>query len=266
MKDSLGIIAAQGILPIMVADNNAMLGNKSVVVCIQGLASKDDYPNHIVQEFSIGKIGAIITYFKSNNIQKIVICGAMQRPNFLALSVDAKGAILLAKILATKILGDDKLLRIVAEYIEGHGLQVLAPIDYTNQIPIKTKRVPSQKELSDIEIGLNAAQTLGELDIGQAVVVAGGVVLGVEAIEGTDRLINRCAEFRRAGVLLKCLKPTQDSRLDTPVIGIDTVKAVHEAGMSGIALSGVIILNPQEVLDEADRLGLWIVDLKMYKS
>ena len=261
MTKVLGIIAAQGILPIMVADNNASMTSKSIVVCIDGLASKDDYKNHIAQEFPIGKISAIIKYFKENNVQKIVICGAMKRPNFSALSVDAKGAILLAKILAAKILGDDQLLRISAEYLEGQGFNIVAPIDYTNQVPIKTKRVPSKSELYDIEIGLKAAKTLGELDIGQAVVVASGVVLGVEAIEGTDALIKRCAGLSKSGILVKCLKPIQDPRLDTPVIGVDTVGAVYEAGMAGIAISGVIVLNPREVVVEADRLGVFIIEV-----
>ena len=260
MTKVLGIIAAQGILPIMVSDNNASVDGRSIIACIEGLASKGDYKNHIAQEFPIGKISAIIKYFKENDVKKIVICGAMKRPNFSALSVDAKGAILLAKILAAKILGDDQLLRIVAEYLEGQGFKIVAPIDYTNQVPIKTKHAPSKRESNDIELGLKAAKILGDLDIGQAVIVADGAVIGVEAIEGTDALIKRCAGFGKSGILVKCLKPTQDPRLDTPVIGVDTVKAVHESGMAGIAISGVITLNPEEVVAEANRLGIFVIE------
>ena len=252
----LGIIAAQGALPIIVADNNAISGNKSIVVCIDGLASTKDYKNHISIELPIGKVGAILSFFKTHNVGKVVICGAMKRPNFSALSVDAKGVILLAKILAAKFLGDDQLLRIVAEYIEAQGFEVISPIDYTNQIPIKTKCIPSKREKDDIAIGFATARKLGELDIGQAVIVDKGVVIGVEAIEGTDALIKRC----KAGLLVKCLKPTQDPRLDTPVIGVETVRAVHDAGMVGIAVSGVIVLSPKDVVAEADRLGVFVVD------
>lgn len=259
MTKTLGIIAAQGILPIMVADNNAISDAKSVVVCIDGLALKTDYQKHIAEEFQIGQVSAILNFFKTHNVDKIVICGAMKRPKFSALSVDAKGAILLVKILAAKFLGDDQLLRIVAEYVEGQGFDVVSPIDYTNQIPIKTKRVPSKREKEDIEIGLQASKKLGELDIGQAVIVDHGVVIGVEAIEGTDSLIQRCKGLSKSGILVKCLKLTQDARLDTPVIGVDTVNAIYEAGMAGIALSGVIVLNPREVLEEADRLGIFVL-------
>ena len=157
-------------------------------------------------------------------------------------------------------MGDDQLLRIVAEYIEGQGFDVVSPIDYTNQIPIKTKRVPSKREKEDIEIGLQAAQKLGEMDIGQAVIVDHGVVIGVEAIEGTDALIKRCAGSRKSGILVKCLKPTQDPRLDTPVIGVETIRGVHDAGFAGVAVSGVIVLNPREVVAEADRLGVFVLE------
>ncbi len=250
----LGIIAAQGLLPIMVADNNA--DGQSVVACIDGLAFKKDYQSHIAEEFSIGKVGAILKFFTTHNVKKIVICGAMKRPNFSGIPVDAKGAVLLTKILAAKFLGDDQLLRTVAEYIEGQGFEVVAPIDYTNQISIKTKRAPSKREKDDIEIGLQAARKLGELDIGQAVVVNNGAIIGVEAIEGTDALIKRC----KAGMLVKCLKPTQDPRLDTPVIGVETVRTAHEAGMVGIAVEGVIVIDPKAVVEEADRLGIWVVE------
>lgn len=258
MTKILGIIAAQGMLPIMVANNNAISGSKSVIVCLEGLASKDDYKNHLAQEFPIGKIGAILKYFKEHNVKEIVICGTMKRPNFSALSVDSKGAILLAKILAAKMLGDDQLLRIVAEYIESYDFKIVSPIKYTNQVTINTKISPSKHNNNDIEIGLKAARILGELDIGQAVIVENKVVLGVEAIEGTNALMKRCAPFTKSAILVKTIKPTQDPRLDTPVIGIDTVKISHASGIIGIAISGVIILNPDEVIKEADKLGMFI--------
>ena len=104
---------------------------------------------------------------------------------------------------------------------------------------------------------------LGELDIGQSVIVENGVILGVEGAEGTDALIKRCALYRKSGkksgILVKCLKPTQDPRLDTPVIGINTLQELYNAGMNGIAISEVIIINPEEVLEEANRLGIFIV-------
>jgi DUF1009 family protein len=249
----LGIIAAQGALPIMVADNNQ--SDQSIVACIKGLAYKEDYTQHIAKEFSVGKVSAILNFFEKHHVKKVVICGAITRPNLSDISVDTKGAILLTKILAAKFLGDDQLLRIVAQYIEDQGFEVVSPIHYTNQIPIKTKLMPSKREKDDIEIGLNAAHKLGELDIGQAVVVDNGLVIGVEAIEGTDSLIKRC----KRGVLVKCLKPNQDPRLDTPVIGVETVRAVYEAGMCGIAVKGVIVIDPQAVLEESDKLGIWVV-------
>lgn len=264
MTESLGIIAAKGILPIMVADNNVNLGGRSFVACLDGFALEADFKNHIAQKFSIGKTSAIIKYFKEHSVTKIVICGAMARPNLSALSVDTKGAILLAKILAAKVLGDDHLLRIVAGYIEAQGFEIVSPINYTKHIPIITKLQPSAQEKNDIKTGFQAASALGIFDIGQSVIVEKGAVLGVEGAEGTDLLIKRCGELRKSnkvsGILVKSMKPTQDPRLDTPVIGVETVRAIKEAGMRGIAVSDVIILKPQEVMQEADRLGVFLVD------
>lgn len=258
MADILGIIAAQGILPRMVADNHSSSSGSSVVACLKGSAFISDYKDHIAEEFSIGSVGSIIKFFKKHNVHKIVICGAIKRPNFSAISVDTNGAILLTKILAAKFLGDDKLLRILAEHIESKGFSIASPLEYTNQIAIKTKAQPSKSQKHDIEIGFDAAQKLGELDIGQAVVVDGGVVIGVEAKEGTDALIKRC----KSGILIKSMKPQQDPRLDTPVIGLETIKAVYKSGIDGIALYKVIVLEPEKVIAEADRLGLFIVELK----
>lgn len=264
MTNILGIIAASGVLPIMVADNHASKSkSKTIVACIESLASKKNFTRHIAEEFPIGKVSAIIKYFKYHQVTKIVICGAMQRPDFSLLSVDTKGALLLTKILSAKFLGDDSLLKIVANYIEQQGFEIVAPISYTNQIPIKTKIQPTKKELDDIQLGLEAAKIIGQLDIGQSVIVEHGVVLGVEASEGTDALIKRCAALRKSakksGVLVKILKPTQDPRLDTPVIGVNTIRAVHEAGMVGIAVSGVIVLEPVMVEQEANKLGVFCI-------
>ncbi|HEX3416567.1 MAG TPA: LpxI family protein, partial [Stellaceae bacterium] len=102
------------------------------------------------------------------------------------------------------------------------------------------------------------------LDVGQAVIVQQGLVLGVEAIEGTDELLRRCAALRRegpGGVLVKVEKPGQEPRADRPTIGLRTVLLAAETGLRGIAVeaNATIVLDRDEVIRAADRAGLFLV-------
>ena len=126
---------------------------------------------------------------------------------------------------------------------------------------------PDAQALADIEHGQRLARALGALDIGQAVVVQQGLVLGVEAIEGTDALLRRCAALRRegpGGVLVKVEKPGQEQRADRPTIGPQTVALAAEAGLRGIAVEAgaTIVLDRDEVVAAADRAGLFVLGIR----
>ncbi len=123
---------------------------------------------------------------------------------------------------------------------------------------------PDARAEADIAQGINIARTLGELDIGQAVIVENGYALGVEAAEGTDALIERCGKLRRemhSGVLVKVRKPKQEERVDRPAIGVQTVEKIHAAGLAGIAIEagGGIILDKEKTIAKADALGIFVV-------
>jgi DUF1009 family protein len=119
---------------------------------------------------------------------------------------------------------------------------------------------------ADIARGVAVARTLGALDVGQAVVVQHGVVLGVEAIEGTDRLLERCALLRGdgpGGVLVKLAKPGQERRVDLPTIGVETIARAAKAGLRGIAAEagGTLIVDKDAVIAAADAGGLFVVGI-----
>ena len=121
--------------------------------------------------------------------------------------------------------------------------------------------------MADIAHAERIARALGALDIGQAVVVQQGLVLGVEAIEGTDALLRRCAGLRRegpGGVLVKVEKPGQEQRADRPTIGPQTVALAAEAGLRGIAVEAgaTIVLDRDEVVAAADRAGLFVFGIR----
>ena len=118
----------------------------------------------------------------------------------------------------------------------------------------------------DIARGVAVIRALGPLDVGQAVVVQQGLVLGIEAIEGTDALIERCGMLRRdgpGGVLVKMTKPTQDLRFDLPTVGVVTVERCAAAGLRGIAIEAgkTIALDRDAIAAQADRLGLFVIGL-----
>ena len=126
---------------------------------------------------------------------------------------------------------------------------------------------PDAEAMADIAHGARIARALGVLDIGQAVVVQQGLVLGVEAIEGTDELIRRCAGLHREGVgaiLVKVEKPGQERRADRPTIGLQTVELAAAAGLRGIAIEAgtTIVIDRDKVAAAADRVGLFVFGIR----
>ena len=169
-----------------------------------------------------------------------------------------------------KSLGDDGILRALVKEIEGEGMTVRGIHEVLPELLIKKgvlgKVKPSKQAKEDIRRAAEVATELGRLDVGQAVVVQQGLVLGVEGIEGTGELVRRCGDYKRkgeGGVLVKIRKPQQDMRVDLPTIGDKTVQAAYEAGLSGIALhaGNGLIVNEKETVKLADKLGLFVMGI-----
>ena len=265
MASKLGIIAGSGDLPQEIARLQQESGGEVVIAAID---QKNSFKNFEHKYFALGSVGAIFDYFKENSVEEIIIIGGVKRPDLKSLKVDLSGGILISKILKQKILGDDNLLKIVASYIESKGFKVISPetilkrrINYGEIIT--SKNDPSLENKTDIEIGKEVIKALGKLDIGQSVVVSSGYVIGIEAAEGTDNLIDRCAVLRKekkGGVLVKMSKSSQDMRLDVPVIGPDTIEKLAKNGFSGIAIEkdGVIIINPEKTKFLLDKNGIFL--------
>lgn len=256
----LGIIAGSDGLPLTVAK---AFDGEVFVACIKKHAEIADYQDYKAEEFQVGHVGKILKFFKKNDVTHIVLAGAIKRFNFLDVAVDFDGAILLTKIMASKVLGDDKLLRIVADHIESKGFKIHSPLEYIKNEIAETNTKPNKDLLNDIEYGKKVVSNLGDLDVGQAAIVEKGMILGVEAAEGTDQLIKRCfvlAKDTKSSILVKMMKPNQDSRLDTPVIGIETVKNAVNSDMAGIAIqkNSVIIIEPEKIAELANKHDFFI--------
>jgi DUF1009 family protein len=195
------------------------------------------------------------------------MAGGVRRPSLLDLRPDMRVVKVFTKM-GRKGIGDDGLLRAVINEVEGEGYRVVGAHEVLPKLTAGEGPlggvVPDGQASADIERGMAVLSALSEADIGQAVVVQQGIVLGVEAVEGTDALIERCKTLKRdgpGGVLVKFSKRGQETRVDMPTIGPETIKQVADAGLRGVAIGAgtTIILDVDELVRAADEAGVFVV-------
>jgi len=267
MPGKLCIVAGGGRLPRLLIEACRKSGRDFFVLALKGQADPDvvrDVPHDWIRMGAAGQGFAIL---KEQGIEELVMAGRVRRPSLLDLRPDLRVIKFFAK-LGRKGIGDDGLLRAVIDEVEAEGYHVVGAHDLLPKLtaeegPMGSIRPDTQAD-NDIARGMAVLSALSEADIGQAVVVQQGIVLGVEAVEGTDALIQRCSELKRdgaGGVLVKFSKRGQETRVDMPAIGPETIRHVAEAGLRGIAVGAgtTIILDIDEVVREADKAGIFIV-------
>ena len=264
----LGIIAGGGSIPKKLIDFCKENGRDYFVLAIEGNADKNLIDESIPHQWiRIGQAGTGFKRFHEEKVEDVVMIGTIRRPSFFDLVPDFRTTAFFAKI-GMKSIGDDGILRALVKEIESEGMLVKGVHEVLPEILVKEgimgKHKPDKQAIEDIKRGIEVAETLGRLDVGQAVVVQQGLVLGVEGIEGTDELIRRCGEYRRkgdGGVLVKLRKPQQDMRIDLPTIGPRSVYRAKESGLRGIAVhaGNGLIVDEEETIKAADKEGLFII-------
>jgi DUF1009 family protein len=270
MAPKLGILAGAGELPLRIIEACRAAERPFFVLAFEGSADPDRLEGAPQAWVRLGAAGEGLRLLRENGVEELVMAGAVRRPSLLQLRPDWRTAKFFARI-GYRALGDDGLLRaVIRELEETEGFRVigadallgpaLAPEGPLGRL------APDGQAEQDIALGLRVVRALGALDIGQAVVVQQGLVLGVEAIEGTDALIDRCGPLRREGprgVLVKGTKPGQERRADLPTIGPRTVARAEAAGLAGIAVEAgaTLILDRQATVAAADRAGLFVVGI-----
>ena len=266
----IGIIAGGGTLPQKLIDACKRRQQDFFVLALQGQADKVALGNVPHRWVRIGATDEAISILKGENVDEVVMAGSVRRPGLLEMRPDWRTLQVFAR-LGLSALGDDALLKAVAGELEKDGLKLVGAHEIEPSLitpeGLLTKKAPSAENTADLQYGIKVIKTLGELDIGQAAVVQQGIVLGVEAIEGTDKLLKRCSGLRRkgrGGVLVKGCKPQQDRRLDMPVIGPRTVKMAYEAGLEGIAAEAgaSLILDREALIEAADKFGMFVTGFK----
>ena len=268
----LGLIAGGGALPLSVAARCEAEGRSLFVVRLAGFADPHlaRYPG---LDAGMAEIGKILAALKTAGCGAVCFAGTVNRPDFKSLKPDFKGATLLPGIIKAASQGDDALLRKILSVFEGEGYAIEGADDILGGETLPAGALgavtPSDAQLADLRKALHVAEKAGELDIGQGAVVCDGLVLAVEAQEGTDAMLARVADLpadlrgaasARQGALGKAPKPIQDLRVDMPVMGSHTVEMAAAAGLAGVGgVAGkLILIDRAGLIEAADRAGLFV--------
>lgn len=263
----IGILAGGNDLPGRIIRACQLTGRPFFVVAFREQTDPQTVEDIPHAWFRLGAVGEIIEALKREEVKEIVLVGSIRRPSVAELRPDWRGAKILAKA-GLAMLGDDGLLRVVAEELETEGFHVVGAHEVVHDLlapnGVMGKHHPTKDQEKDIERGITITHVLGELDVGQAVVIQQGIVLGIEAAEGTDMLLKRCKDLKRegpGGILVKTKKPQQDRRLDLPTMGLKTVQNAIDAGLAGIAMQAdeTILLDKDAFLKLADDAGLFVL-------
>lgn len=264
---ALGIVAGGGRLPGLLAAACRAEGRPHFLLGIEGQADPGACGREPDGWFRLGAPGDAFAILREAGVGEVVLAGGVRRPSLAELRPDATALRVLARA-AVGGLGDDGLLRALVGEIESEGFRVVGADDLVAGLlaPGGTMgRVePGEQDLLDIARGEAVARALGAVDVGQGVVVQQGIVLAVEAAEGTSEMLRRAGGLRRAGsggVLVKCAKPGQERRVDLPTVGPETVLLAAEAGLAGIAVEAgnVLVVDRPALVGEADERGLFVV-------
>lgn len=265
----LAVIAGGGALPGLVIQACREAGRPFFVVALEGqadAAALEGVPHAWCRLGAAAKGEKLLREFEP---EEVVFVGKVRRPSLKELRPDWRALKVIVKA-TVRALGDDGLLRAIIKEFESEGVKVVGPHELVKgllavQGPYGRIK-PDRQARIDIARGMSAAKAVGALDIGQAAVVQQGIVLGLEAIEGTDALVARAGALQRkgpGGVLVKAPKPRQERRIDLPGVGVETVEAVAKAGLRGIAVEagGALVIDRAKVAARADALGVFVVGM-----
>lgn len=260
----LAILAGTGRLPVELA----LECPEALRVGFEGVETALDGP---VERHRFEELGALFGALKAQGVTEVVLAGAMSRPPLDPARFDAYMQATAPRLMQAMQAGDDGLLRFVISLFEEQGLAVRGAHEVAPALAagegLLTGPQPEERALADADRAAAILSALAPHDVGQGAVVAGGLCLGIETLQGTDAMLRFVAETPQAlrrgggGVLVKRPKPGQDLRADMPAIGPDTIARATEAGLSGVVLEAgrVLILDREATLEAAEAAGLFLL-------
>ena len=265
--ETVGLIAGNGLLPVEFVLNAKNLGIKNIIAVGFKNTTADDVKNNVAvfEEIGVGQLGKMIKIFKNNGVKKALMLGGLAPKLTISnIKFDFRMVILAAK---TRDRRADSVLGAIADEMAKDGIVL---DDTTAYLPhllaqdgVLTKRKPSKKEWEDIYFGKKIARASGNLDIGQTAVVKKHAVVAVEAMEGTDKCIQRAGDLVSEFVVVKVAKPSQDLRFDVPCIGPDTIKNIARAKGAILAIEAgkTFLLKKEETISLANDNNISIIGI-----
>ena len=262
---TLGVVAGNRDFPILVAKEAKRQGCRIVVVAIHEITSTEisSYADKVMW-IGLGQLGRLIDFFKQEKVDHILMAGQIpHRLVFKAMKFDLRGMKFISRRKnwnAVNILGN------VLKELEDEGFQWIDSTHYLcSQLAdegVLSKKGPTKQQLDSVERGWQIAKGLANYDIGQTIVVKNGVVIAVEAMEGTDETIKRAGDLAGKGtVVIKVARTYQDLRYDVPVVGEDTLNSMREGHSNVLVVEAgkTILLYKDQFIKKADQLGLVVI-------
>lgn len=266
-SSAIGLIAGNGDFPLLFAKRGKEAGHKIFSVCHFNETTENLIPHTDDYVWiKVGELGKILDFFQRSQVKYVVMAGGISRiKHFGDIKLDLKGSMLMMRLQSTK---DDVVMRGIAEEIESLGMKVIPCTSLCSELitdeGILVGGNLTKEEQDDVDVGIRAIKAMSTEDIGQTVLVREGIVIAVEAVEGTNQAIKRGGELAKKGVVVvKCAKPTQDMRFDVPTAGPETIRVCKESGVSVLALEAgrSIIMDKEQFLSVAKENGIKIVGI-----
>ena len=273
METNLCVIAGGGILPRKLADNFDPSGDRIFFLAFRNVTDPEVVAGRHHEWLELGEVQKAIDAMHRNNVDKVVMAGPIQRPALSSLALDTRALKMLAKG-GLKVFGDDGLLSLVAKEIEKEGIKVIGIDQILSGVLTKegllAGPVPTKISWDDIKRGLQVLNSLGPCDVGQSIAVQEGIVLAIEAIEGTDQMIERAGSLQRnvsGPILIKISKANQDKRVDLPTAGPETVNNAIRSGFQGLALeaNNSLLLDKDRVIKIAEKNSFFVIGVDQSK-
>ncbi|MBD1147670.1 UDP-2,3-diacylglucosamine diphosphatase LpxI [Pelagibacterales bacterium SAG-MED31] len=262
----IGIISGGGKLPVLIGRNLLKKNYDVTFFVIKDTFNKKIYSNLKTIEIELNSIKKIFNILEENKINKIILAGNIARPSLKDVNFDFETIKFAKKLLLNKK-GDNELLIAITKLFQDKGFQYLDWKDYcpelfsnNNKLTIK---IPSTEANLNLSKGLKIFKNYGNLDIGQSLIVQNEIVLGLEAAEGTDKLIIRCHELKKKGdkgILIKASKYNQSNILDIPTIGAQTLQLLINNDYEGVFIekNNCLIIDKDETISLANSANLFI--------
>ena len=264
----IALVAGALDLPFFTRDALRSAGWDVFIIGLKNFVDMRLNPDMVIR---LGGAGRAVRAVRRRGITKVVFVGALGHPNLSDLRPDFWTIRTLLKIIKHQR-GYDSMAVAFNKVLEDQGFEIVAAQDLAPELTfetagVQTKRKPTKTDQKNIDRAIEVSHLIGAADIGASVVVDKHV-LGVEAAEGTARMLERVVQMRQkvkksSGVFAKMTKPNQDLRIDIPAIGVDTVNAVAAAHLRGIVVNTktCFVVDKENVIKQADKLGIFILAL-----